>query len=181
MISRLAVSKLIAAKKIDEQTPLSGSVRMPRSSVNFVRGFVPALRQLDGSLALDVNLGGTIAQPELSGAADMNINVARFENPTLPALTNFKALLNFHDDVLSLERFGGDLAGGPFTVTGRITLPKLTEPNFDLHLKASSVLVARNDDVTARVDADVKVTSSTSPRSTASRSGAAAAALGTER
>ncbi|MBA3832014.1 MAG: translocation/assembly module TamB domain-containing protein [Chthoniobacterales bacterium] len=153
----LNVSQVIANKKLDEQTLVQAKVVMPRSSVNFIREFVPALRQLDGTLALDVNVGGTIAKPDLRGAADMNINVARFENATLPALTNFKAQLNFRESTLSFDRFGGDLAGGPFTVSGRITLPKLTEPSFDLRLKANSVLVARNDDLTARVDADLKV------------------------
>jgi autotransporter translocation and assembly factor TamB len=153
----LNVSKVIADRKLDEKTPVTGSVRMPRSSINFVREFVPALRQADGTMAVNVNLGGTIAQPALSGATEMEINIARFENPTLPALTNFKAQLNFRDNTLQVDRFGGDLAGGPFTVSGRITLPKLTEPNFDLHLVANSVLVARNDNLTARIDADLRV------------------------
>ncbi len=153
----LNVSEVIAKKKLNEQTPVSAKIQMPRSSINFVRQFVPAFRQLDGSLALNVDVGGTIAHPALSGAADMNINVARFENATLPALTNFKAQLNFRDNRLRFDRFGGDLAGGPFTLSGSISLPKLTEPNFDLHLKANSVLVARNDNLTARVDADIKV------------------------
>ena len=118
---------------------------------------MPALNQLDGTVALDVKIGGTIAKPDLSGSADTNINLARFENATLPALTNFKALLNFRQNRLTFDRFGGDLAGGPFTVSGSIDLPKLTEPKFDLRLKANSVLVARNDDLTARVDADIKV------------------------
>ena len=153
----LNLSQTIAQKKLDQNTPLSGQLRMPRSSVNFVRQFVPALRVLDGSLALNVDVGGTIAQPALSGAADMNINLARFENATLPALTNFKALLSFRQNTLNFDRFGGDLAGGPFTLAGKITLPKLTEPMLDLSLKANSVLVARNDNLTARVDADLKV------------------------
>ncbi len=153
----LNISEVIAKKKLDEQTPITARVEMPRSPVNFIREFVPALRQLDGDLALNVNLDGTIGTPALSGAAEMNIVSARFENPTMPALHDFKARLNFRDNTLNFERFGGDLAGGPFTVAGRITLPKLTEPNFDLHLQANSVLVARNDNLTARVDADVKV------------------------
>lgn len=153
----LNLSQLIATKKLDEQTPLNAKVEMPRSSINFLREFVPALRQLDGNVALNVDVGGTIAKPAISGAADMTVNLARFENTTLPALTNFKAQLAFRDNALSIERFGGDLAGGPFTLSGRITLPKLTEPNFDLHLKANSVLVARNDTLTARIDADIKV------------------------
>ncbi|MGI8889598.1 MAG: translocation/assembly module TamB domain-containing protein [Chthoniobacterales bacterium] len=153
----LNLSKLIAEKKLDEQTPINAKITMPRSSVNFVRQFVPALNQLDGTVALNVNVGGTIARPDLSGSADMNINIARFENSTLPALTNFKALLNFRENRLSFDRFGGDLAGGPFTLSGSIGLPKLTDPKFDLRLKANSVLVARNDDLTARVDADIKI------------------------
>jgi len=153
----LNVSKVIGNRKLDDATPINAKIQMPRSSVNFVREFVPALRQLDGTVALNVNVGGTIAHPALSGAADMNINVARFENATLPALTDFKAQLNFRENTLRFDRFGGDLAGGPFTVSGQITFPKLTEPNFDLHLKANSVLVARNDNLTARVDADLKI------------------------
>ncbi len=153
----LNVSDVIAKKKVDEQTRVSAKVEMPRSSINFVREFVPALRQLDGSIALNVNVGGTIANPALSGAADMNILMARFENATLPALTNFQAQLNFRDNTLRFDRFGGDLAGGPFTLSGGVSFPKLTEPAFDLRLKANSVLVARNDNLTARVDADIKV------------------------
>ena len=64
----------------------------------------------------------------------------------------------FRDNVLTLDRFGGDLAGGPFTMSGRVTFAKLTEPIFDLQMRAQSVLVARNDTLTARADGDVKVT-----------------------
>jgi len=151
------VPKIIEAKKIDEQTPIDATVRMPASSVNFVKQFVPTLHDLDGNVALNVKVGGTIAHPAVSGSADATINLARLDNETIPALTNFRAQLNFRDNTLNFDRFGGDLAGGPFVVNGRITFPKLTEPNFDLHLKANSVLVARNDNVTVRVDADVKV------------------------
>ena len=43
-------------------------------------------------------------------------------------------------------------------MSGRVTFPRLTEPTLDLQLKAESVLVARNDTLTARADADIKVT-----------------------
>ncbi len=152
------LAKIIENKKLDEATPVKASVRMPSSSVNFVRQFVPALERVDGNLALDVNAGGTIGQPSLSGSADMKINVARFSNPTLPTVSNFNARLVFARDRLDFEQFKGELAGGPFTVAGRITFPKLTEPTFDLRLRADAVLVARNDNLTARSDADIRIT-----------------------
>ena len=120
--------------------------------------FVPDLQQLDGDLGLDVDVSGTFGHPVLSGAGDMTVNVARFTNATLPALRGFNARVTFRDNALTLDRFGGDLAGGPFTMSGRVTFVKLTEPTLDLQMRAQSVLVARNDTLTARADADVRIT-----------------------
>ena len=75
----------------------------------------------------------------------------------MPAISGLHSRLTFDRDVLNFERFNGDLAGGPFTISGRVTFPKLTEPNLDFQVKAQSVLVARNDSLTARADADIKV------------------------
>lgn len=152
------VSRIIAERKFDEETPVTAKVQLPRSSVNFLRQFLPAITQLDGDLALDASINGTIAKPVLSGSGDITINMARFSNATLPALSGFRSRLTFDGDVLNFERFNGDLAGGPFTISGRVTFPKLTQPNLDFQLKAQSVLVARNDSLTARADADVSVT-----------------------
>ena len=140
-----------------DATPLSAKVRLPRSSVNFVRQFVPAVQELDGDVALDVDVTGTIAQPVLSGSGDMTVNVARASNATLPALRDFKARLNFARDALTLEQFGGELSGGRFTMSGRVTFPKLTAANLDLQLKSDAALIARNDTLTARADADIKI------------------------
>jgi autotransporter translocation and assembly factor TamB len=164
----LEIPKIARARKLPDDTPITAKARLPRSSVNFVRQFVPALEQLDGNLGLDVDVSGTIGKPVFSGAGDMTVNVARFTNATIPALTNFSARLGFAQNAISLERFGGDLAGGPFTMSGRLNFPKLTEPTLDLHLKANSVLLARNDTLTARADADVTVTG---PFATATVSG----------
>jgi len=149
--------KIIRARKFPDDTPITVQARVPRSSVNFVRQFVPELEQLDGDLGLDVAVGGTLGHPVLSGAGDMTVNVARFTNATLPALTGFKARLTFAQNAVTLDRFGGDLAGGPFTMSGRVTFPKLTQPTLDLQLRAQSVLLARNDTLTVRADGDVKV------------------------
>ena len=152
------IPKIAHARKLPDDTPIIAKARLPRSSVNFIRQFVPEVEQLDGELGLDVNISGTLGRPVLSGAGDMTVNVARFTNATLPALRNFNARLTFARDTVMLERFGGELAGGPFRMNGRVTFQKLTAPTLDLQLKADSVLVARNDTLTARADADLKVT-----------------------
>jgi hypothetical protein len=151
------VQKIVRARTLPDDTPLTAKVRLPRSSVNFIRQFVPAVQELDGDVALDVDVTGTIARPVLSGSGDMTVNVARASNATLPALRDFKARLNFARDALTLEQFGGELSGGHFTMSGRVTFPKLTAANLDLQLKSDSALIARNDTLTARADADIKI------------------------
>jgi autotransporter translocation and assembly factor TamB len=162
------IPKIARARKVPDDTPITAKARVPRTSVNFVRQFVPELRQLDGDLGLDVDVSGTLGHPVLSGAGDMTVNAARFMNATLPALNSFNARVTFRDNVLTLDRFGGDLAGGPFSMSGRVTFVKLTEPTLDLQMRAQSVLVARNDTLTARADADVRITG---PLATATVSG----------
>jgi autotransporter translocation and assembly factor TamB len=152
------VPKIARARKLPDETPITAKARLPRSPVNFVRQFFPELEALDGDAGLDVDVGGTIGNPVLSGAGDMRINVARFTNATLPALHNLNARLNFAGNTVTLEGFEGSLAGGPFKMSGRVTFPRLTEPTLDLQFKSESVLIARNDTLTARADADLKVT-----------------------
>ena len=152
------VPKIVQARGFPDDTPITAKARLPRSSVNFVRQFVPDLQQLDGDLGLDVDVSGTFGHPVLSGAGDMTVNVARFTNATLPALRGFNVRCTFRDNALTLDRFAGDLAGGPFNMSGRVTFAKLTEPILDLQMRAQSVLVARNDTLTARADADVRIT-----------------------
>jgi TamB, inner membrane protein subunit of TAM complex len=151
------VPKIAQAKGLADDMPVTAKLRLPRSSVNFIRQFIPGVQTLDGDAALDVDVRGTIGHPVLSGSGDMTINVARMSDPTLPAVQNFKARLNFANDAVTIQQFGGELSGGRFGVTGRVTFPKLTAPNLDFQLKADSALVARNDTVTARTDADVKI------------------------
>src|SRR5437868_13317322 len=72
--------KILCTRSFGENTPVQATVRMPRSSVNFLRQFIPAVEQLDGDLAFEVAIGGTVARPALSGSGDITINAARFTN-----------------------------------------------------------------------------------------------------
>src|ERR1041385_4964194 len=112
--------KIVQARGFPDDTPITAKARLPRSSVNFVRQFVPDLQRLDGDLGLDVDVSGTFGHPVLSGAGDMTVNVARFTNATLPTLRGFNVRFTFRDNALTLDRFAGDLAGGPFSMSGRV-------------------------------------------------------------
>src|SRR5262249_60530709 len=96
------IPKIARDRGFSDDTPITAKARLPRSSVNFVRQFVPDLQQLDGDLGLDVDVRGTFGHPVFSGAGDMTVNVARFTNATIPALRSFSARCSFRDNALTL-------------------------------------------------------------------------------
>ena len=149
--------KIANSGEFPNDTPVNAKLRLPRSSVNFLRQFLPGVEELDGDAALDVNVRGTVGKPALSGSGDMTINVARMTDPTLPAIQNFKGRLNFANNAVTIEQCRGELSGGHFTISGGVTFPTLRNSELNLQLKADSALVARNDTLTVRADADVKV------------------------
>jgi hypothetical protein len=152
----LNVPRIARERKLPEDTPVTAKLHLPRSSVNFIHQFIPTVEELDGDVAVDVDVSGTVGQPTFKGHADMTVNVARASDPTLPALQNFKARINFADNALTLDQFGGELSGGKFTLSGRILFPTLTTATLDLRLTANSALIARSDAFTVRTDADVQ-------------------------
>jgi len=152
------VPRIAQEGKLADETPVNAKLRLPRSSVNFLRQFIPGVQELDGDAALDVDVRGTIAKPILTGSGDMTINVARMEDPTLPAVQNFKGRVRFANNALTIEQCGGELSGGHFTMSGGVTFPTLRNAEMNLQFKADSALVARNDTLTARADADIKIT-----------------------
>ncbi|HST31483.1 MAG TPA: translocation/assembly module TamB domain-containing protein [Chthoniobacterales bacterium] len=149
--------KIANAGKLPDNTPVNAKLRLSRTSVNFMRQFIPGVEELDGDAALDVDVRGTIAQPVLTGNGDMTINVARMTDPTLPAVQNFKGRVNFANNALKIEQCRGDLSGGHFAVSGGATFPTLRNADLNFQLKADSALIARNDALTVRADADIKL------------------------
>lgn len=154
----LDLEATVKSAKIDPTLPLELQVTLPPSSLAVVPRFTNQVRRMDGTVGVDVRVAGTVEKPALSGSATIDIKSARFDNESIPALGNFRAQLSFSQDTLRINTFGGEIGGGKLSLGGAINLAKLTEPNFDLRLQASEVLVMRNDAITVRADADVRLT-----------------------
>ena len=150
--------KAIAEKKsLDPNSPVTLSIQLPRSSLAFLQGATKALRFIQGDAAADVRVGGTIDKPTLAGSLELNIPAARAENITVPAIRDFRARLAFTEKQLRFERFNGEIGGGRINLSGNVGFAKLSEPTLDLSATARDVLGARDDNLTVRVNADVRV------------------------
>ena len=149
---------LVAIKKnrqIDPQTPIDLHVAMPRSSVAFLATLVPAIRQIRGTAAVDVNVTGTIAQPSLSGTMVADLPTLRFTDPSLPPVANGALRLNFTRDRVVIDGLNARVGGGTIGATGTVVLAPLNNPALDLRLTSRNALVMQNDDLSVRASADL--------------------------
>lgn len=154
----LDVAKIRESQAIDPNTPLSVDVNLPRSSLAFLSTLVPAIRQSRGDAEIALRIRGTMAKPDLSGSVQANLSTLRFADQSLPPVGNFGLGISFTGDRLTINRCRGGLAGGFFEVGGGVNFASLNNPILDLRLQTRNALVLQNDDVTARVSSDVRVT-----------------------
>ncbi len=135
--------------------PLSGSVEMPASPIEFLPRLIPEITRMDGTATVSVKIGGTAAAPTAHGTTRLDIKIARFADASIPVITDFKALIVATGDRIEFSEFGGEAGGGRFRMTGSINVANPAVPVFDLALKSKDVLVLRDDSVLVRAEADV--------------------------
>jgi autotransporter translocation and assembly factor TamB len=149
---------ILRAGKLDPRTPVDFRISLPATSLDFFASVVPALRTSRGSAAMDIRAEGTLSQPTLSGNVIADVSILRFSDPSLPPINNVALRLAFLGDRMSIERCVGGIAGGAFDLTGGMDFTRLDNPILDLRFRARNALVVQNDDMTARVNSDLRVT-----------------------
>lgn len=154
----LDLDATLKQKKLDPELPLDVTVKLPPTSLAFLPKVVFAMRSAAGNVGLDAHVGGTVGKPHFSGSAALNIDYARMKSEGVPAIGTLHGNLAFTEESLAIQKFHGEIGGGGFDLSGKVQFAKITEPIFDIHLKCNSVLVARNDSVTVRVDTDLAAT-----------------------
>lgn len=154
----MAVEQILKRKKFDQNAPIQLSVRLPRSDMAFISELSPLIRYVEGSAALDVNVSGSVAQPQFDGTADIDLEAVRLRDQNMPAINNLQGDLRFSGSQLTITRFSGSISGGTVNLTGNVQFPKLTEPQFNLQLTSDNALVARSETLTVRVDSDIRLT-----------------------
>ena len=162
------LSAIAQKKELDPKSPISLTINLPRADLGFLAGATKAIRFIQGTVAADIRVGGTIEKPTLAGSAELNIPAARAESITVPSIRDFAVRLAFTEKELRIDRFAGEIGGGKINVGGRVDFAKLNAPTLDISARAENVLAVRDDNITVRVNADVKVSG---PLATASVAG----------
>jgi len=134
------------------------TVKLPPSPAGLFAPLLPGVRLLEGRLSIDASATGTLEKPVFNGGVALDLTAIRFRSADLPGINNLKGDLRFAGNELTFQRCTGDVAGGPFSVTGRVRLDPMTDPVLELRLQSQGTLLARNDTLTLRADSDLRLT-----------------------
>jgi hypothetical protein len=149
------VEKLVVQPALIRELPLDARLKLPASSLGFLPRLVPALARIDGTVAADVTVRGTVAKPVVNGETVIAAKSVRLASEGIPPLANFSSKMIFSGDTVAVNGTRGEIGGGSFSLSGDVMLPSLDKPVFDLRLKSDKVLVLRDESVTVRADTDV--------------------------
>jgi autotransporter translocation and assembly factor TamB len=154
----LDVAQVLDSGKLPANTPIALSVHWPETNLQFARKLTPFIRILEGRVAIDANVAGTLDKPEISGAVSANVTRFRASTDVVPPISDFAVDINFRDNHrVTFDRFNGLAGGGPFSLSGSIDLAQGTNPQFDLALTSRKLLLTRSDNIIVRSNIDLTV------------------------
>ncbi len=146
------VPELLHKGKIDPALPLALSVRLPRSSLAVAKKLSPQIRAIEGRVAAEVSVNGTMNAPQMSGTLSVEMPLLLLQASAAPDVRNARIELRFHDQTLSIEQAAAKLGGGQLRLSGSAQFPDFTRPVLDFSVQGDSILLVRNDTVTARAN-----------------------------
>lgn len=161
------VAKATLPVKLDEvmatpaklmEAPLDARVTLDKCDLALVKRFVPIITDIRGSVNLDVQIGGPVKSPQWKGALRADVPLVLLDNRYTDNARDVKAYLAFEGQRITVEEIAATVAGGQARITGKVDVTELANPVFDLKVDASDALVVRDDAVSMRANADVKIT-----------------------
>ncbi len=102
-----------------------------------MNGFFPELTG-SGRFAFELQVGGTLNEPEWNGRIEVVDNHLQFAPMNLFA-NQLHGAVSFHDGRFAVERMTGNLNGGAIGLTGSLTLAGRKPPVVDLQLQMADV------------------------------------------
>ncbi len=121
--------------------------------VGWLRKSVAGLRGLYGSMAGEIAIDGPAGDPVLSG--EIRIAGGEFRYKDLPPIDSLNARATVARRRVTLREFGGNIGGSPFTLAGSLDFSHPDDPDLDLRLLGTNVLLYRDEGLRVRADSDL--------------------------
>lgn len=133
---------------------LDGRVQLSLASLDFIAQLSPEVDTIDGKIAGDMNLSGTLAQPRIRGRVGLDAPQIVLVTPGLKLTDVNLSAVGQGDNIL--VKAGAESGGGNLAVDGNIALND-TGQDVNLSITGNKFQVANIPDAKAYVSPDLKV------------------------
>jgi translocation and assembly module TamB len=100
---------------------------------------------------------GSLGNPILEGALKLDCEALHFQTDRIPAITDLHASVRLDREHLHIERIRADLGGGSLAISGIASFLEPRNPSLSIDIKAHQVLVQRTQQLSLRLDGDLRV------------------------
>ncbi|MDG1363519.1 MAG: translocation/assembly module TamB domain-containing protein [Akkermansiaceae bacterium] len=118
-----------------------------------IQPFVPIVKDVQGSLELNVKAIGTISNPQFSGDADLSVKKMRLDDSPGSEFRDSRIILKLANDIISFDETSIIASGGKATIGGTVNLASRDtdfDPVFDLSVEGKDILLYRTKDLNFR-------------------------------
>jgi len=139
------------------KAPLSAEVKINTLNLGRFTKFAPQLEKLTGTLNGTATLSGTIEKPKYLVNLDANVPLIQLKEKGIGDIKNVKLNTKFDQQQKATLKLTALVNGGKFEAGGTVDLADYEKPVFDLFLQTQYALIHRDDMVSVRANADIKL------------------------
>ena len=139
------------------ELPVRGSIRIDQAKLQVLPTLFHQLRDVKGTGSIQARMQGSLGNPILEGALKLDCEALHFQTDRIPAITDLHASVRLDREHLHIERIRADLGGGSLAISGIASFLEPRNPSLSIDIKAHQVLVQRTQQLSLRLDGDLRV------------------------
>lgn len=135
--------------------PATVELRADSLPLDIISRFTDVVGETGGYIVGKGALEGYIRSPDVSGDFEIRNAQARIL-ATGVLLANINGMVHLRGDTVVIDSITAH-SNGPIDLRGTIGIAQLTQPSFDLHLRANNANILDNDDARVVADGDIRM------------------------
>ncbi len=137
--------------------PVRSSFRIDQAKLHALPAVFPQFREVKGTGSIQARMQGSLGNPIFEGALKLDCETLHFQTDRIPAITDLHASVRLDREHLHIERLRADLGGGSLGISGVASFLEPENPSLSIDVKAHQVLVQRTQQLSLRLDGDLRV------------------------
>ncbi|MFC5050113.1 translocation/assembly module TamB domain-containing protein [Rubritalea spongiae] len=143
-----------------QNTEVKGALKIHTLPLDRAARFVPQLKTIKGTLDGDAVISGNLTDPKVQLDTTIDIPIIVIEGDSFDDIKNIKIDLKANTDRQVEAKLNASVNGAQLESNATADLSDFKNPEFDVSLKASHAMVFRNDMVSIRANADLRLAGS---------------------